>query len=191
MDSVDKGTRVAIVKGRNGNGVVGTVFWIGDDKYDEGKKRLGVRGDDGDTYWVSADNVEPSNVAEAPPEQPAYERGDCVEFEHQGELGIGEVFWIGPSKHGPGYRVGLKLPGDEDLWLDSRQVKRVLDGPAEAGGAPPTMDAGDPGPTEAPPMFEDGDPGPTEAPPFFEDGDPGYVEVPPMPEEFDEEGPPF
>jgi len=177
LQTVEKGMRVAIVKGRNGNGEVGTVFWIGDDKFNPGQKRLGVRGDDGETYWVSAENVEPTDAPEAEPEAPTYEKGDTVEFEHRGEMGIGEVFWVGPSKHGPGYRVGVKLEGDEDLWLDSRQVKRVLDGPAAPAGEPPPIEAGDPGPTAPPPPLED--------------GDPGYTEVPPMPEEWNDEEPPF
>ncbi len=176
MESVEKGARVAIVKGRKGNGVVGTVFWIGDDKYNEGKKRLGVRGDDGETYWISADNVEATDVPEAEPAEPDYERGDLVAFEHRGEEGLGEVFWVGPSKHGPGYRVGLKLEGEEDLWLDSRQVK----GRVDRGDVPPLDDADGPppeplsAPAGEPPAWEDGDPGIAEPPAEWNDEDPPF-----------------
>ncbi|MEN0064292.1 MAG: hypothetical protein AAGA48_19235 [Myxococcota bacterium] len=170
MDGVEKGNRVAIVKGRKGNGATGTVFWIGDDKYNEGQKRLGVRGDDGETYWVSADYVELTDVPEAEPGEPDYEKGDRVAFTNRGEEGIGEVFWVGPSKHGPGYRVGIKLEGDEDLWLDSRQVRRLDD---EAGSVAPA------------PVASTGEPPP------FEDGDPGMTEVPPMPEDWNDEDPLF
>lgn len=173
MESVEKGVRVAIVKGRKGNGVVGTVFWIGEDKYNEGQKRLGVRGDDGETYWVSADNVELTDVPEAEPEEPDYEKGDRVTYEHRGEEGIGEVFWVGPSKHGPGYRVGLKIEGEEDLWLDSRQVKARIEGDL------PALDGGD----EAPPELGE--------PPPFEPGDPGMTEAPAGVDEWDDEDPPF
>ncbi|MEO0600252.1 MAG: hypothetical protein AAF211_02395 [Myxococcota bacterium] len=176
MESVAKGARVTIVKGRKGNGVNGTVFWIGDDKYNEGQKRLGVRGDDGETYWVSASYVEATDVPESEPDEPEYEKGDRVTFEHQGEEGIGEVFWVGPSKHGPGFRVGLKLEGDEDLWLDSRQVKGLI----EDGGVPALDEA--PPPEVGVPAGE---------PPPFEDGDPGVTEPPAVTEDWDDEDPPF
>ena len=35
---VDKGQRVKVIKGRKAVGVTGTVFWIGDNKWGEGKR---------------------------------------------------------------------------------------------------------------------------------------------------------
>lgn len=179
MDSVEKGQRVTIVKGRKGNGVSGTIFWIGDDKYNEGQKRLGVRGDDGETYWVSAANVEATDQPEPAPEAPDYEKGDRVVFTQHGDEGFGEVFWVGPSKHGPGFRVGIKLEGDEDLWLDSRQVRRLEEGEAlpAVAPAPASVD-----PTAGVPL---------DGPPPLEDGDPGVTEVPPMPEDWNDDDPLF
>ena len=50
--TIDKGTRVTIIGGRRGKGQSGSVFWTGKNKWGDGD-RLGVRGDDGETYWVS------------------------------------------------------------------------------------------------------------------------------------------
>lgn len=53
---VAKGERVRFTKGKNA-GVEGRVFWFGDSKFGPGK-RVGVNGDDGETYWADADDVE-------------------------------------------------------------------------------------------------------------------------------------
>lgn len=133
---VDKGVRVSIVKGRTGKGVVGTVFWIGDDRFKEGSKRLGIHGDDGETYWVSADNVE---VSDAPPPAdagPELARGDRVTYPRGDEpRGEGEVVWIGESKHGPGQRVGVATDDGERLWFDARVLVRVGEGDGDAGSS--------------------------------------------------------
>ena len=50
--TIDKGTRVTIIGGRRGKGQSGSVFWTGKNKWGDGD-RLGVSGDDGETYWVN------------------------------------------------------------------------------------------------------------------------------------------
>ena len=47
----NKGARVKIIRGRSGVGVSGEIFWKGDSRYSDGE-RLGIRGDDGETYWI-------------------------------------------------------------------------------------------------------------------------------------------
>lgn len=129
---MDKGTRVEIVRGRNGKGAVGTVFWVGDDKFDEGSKRLGVRGDDGETYWVSSNNVERTGAEPPDDDGPELEKGDRVGWRRGEEEGEGEVFWLGPSKHGGGVRVGVRDDAGETHWFDARQLTPL----GGAAGAP-------------------------------------------------------
>ena len=45
---IGKGDRVKVTSGRS-EGVTGTVFWMGQNKYGPGD-RFGVRGDDGQTH---------------------------------------------------------------------------------------------------------------------------------------------
>jgi len=133
-----KGARVKVVKGRKSNGVTGTIFWVGDNKYGEGK-RYGLKGDDGATHWVAAEHCEAWDAPPEPVEAPDLVRGDRVAFQRDGEPDEGEVFWVGPSRHGPGTRVGVKTHDDETLWFDARQVKK-LDGaaaPSPRGPRPP------------------------------------------------------
>jgi hypothetical protein len=122
---MDKGTRVEIVRGRAGKGVVGTVFWVGEDRFNEGSSRLGVRGDDGETYWVSGDNVEPTDAEPPDDEGPELEKGDRVSWRRGEDEGEGEVFWLGPSKHGGGVRVGVRDEAGETWWFDARQLTPV------------------------------------------------------------------
>ena len=127
---MDKGTRVTIVDGHQGKGQSGSVFWTGKNKWGDGE-RLGVRGDDGETYWVSDADVE-TTTGEAP-EQPAgdtFEKGDRVSFTQRGQAGTGTVFWIGQSKNGPGQRLGVRDDnGEEAVWIDAR-IAKALEGDA-------------------------------------------------------------
>ena len=74
-----KGDRVAITGGKQGVGVRGDVFWIGENKYGPGW-RYGVKGDDGETYWLDAEKIGEEKNAPPPPEgseggrQPASQR---------------------------------------------------------------------------------------------------------------------
>ncbi|MBT3220611.1 MAG: hypothetical protein HN348_16115, partial [Proteobacteria bacterium] len=79
---MDKGTRVRIVKGRNGIDQTGTVFWEGPNKFGSGT-RLGIEGDNGQTYWIPTDNVEElgAAAATAAPEEPVLERGMRVQWQ--------------------------------------------------------------------------------------------------------------
>lgn len=132
---IGKGDRVKVTSGRS-EGVTGTVFWMGQNKYGPGD-RFGVRGDDGQTHWVDGTEVEPTDAAV--PEGPEFSRGDRVRFKHEGQEGIGTVFWTGKSRHGPGQRLGVNPDGaegrDDAVWLDSLAA-RPLD-PADDPGAPP------------------------------------------------------
>jgi hypothetical protein len=55
-DALGKGSRVRVTSGKD-EGVEGRVFWFGDSKFGPGK-RVGIKGDDGETYWLDADDVE-------------------------------------------------------------------------------------------------------------------------------------
>ena len=117
----DKGARVQIKPGNNGAGVCGEVFWKGAKKWGDGE-RLGVRGDDGETYWIDDDGVEATDQKSAPPEPGlTYSKGDRVKFKNRGQEGRGSVFWIGDSRNGPGQRLGINDDDGEDaVWLDAR-----------------------------------------------------------------------
>lgn len=125
---MDKGDRVRITGGRQGKDKTGTIFWKGPNKYGSGD-RFGVRGDDGETYWVSSDHVESSD-AKAPPVDsgPTFEKGDRVVYSVRGVEGTGEVFWIGESRNGPGQRLGVRPEdSDEAVWVDARQCRAATD----------------------------------------------------------------
>jgi hypothetical protein len=62
-ESIEKGSRVEIVGGRSGQGAKGEVFWVGPSQYGPGE-RYGVRGDDGETYWVDGRHVVPEGGQE-------------------------------------------------------------------------------------------------------------------------------
>lgn len=124
---MEKGSRVKVVKGRKVPiGTVGTVFWIGDNQWGEGK-RLGIEGDDGETYWTAASNCEETD--EAPVEIEPPEKGARVRIEEDGEPHEGEVFWTGPAKSGNGHRVGIRCDDGETRWADARKVE-ILAGSA-------------------------------------------------------------
>jgi hypothetical protein len=132
VSKIDKGTRVRITAGR-AEGVTGSVFWKGENKYGPGE-RYGVRGDDGETHWVSADQVEASDAPE--PEGETFDKGDRVRFQTDGEERTGTVFWTGDNRHGAGQRLGVN-PDDGDgrddaVWLNALGVERL-----EGDSAPP------------------------------------------------------
>lgn len=161
---MDKGARVTITGGRNGKGVSGEVFWKGANKWGSGE-RLGVRGEDGETYWVSDEDVElasgPAPKVEA---GPTFSKGDRVMFKQRGEEGTGSVFWIGESRNGPGQRLGIRNDADPDnaVWLDARFAKPLEGEAPPAGGAPPAVlhDDGDSEEPWSPPVNMDEVPGP-------------------------------
>lgn len=55
MAKISKGDRVLVTDSAN-HGKTGQVFWEGPNKFGPGR-RYGVRGDDGETYWVNEDGV--------------------------------------------------------------------------------------------------------------------------------------
>lgn len=177
---MEKGARVEIVKGRKGKGTVGTVFWVGENQYGPGV-RLGIEGDDGETYWVNADNVEPTAKGPPPePEEPS--RGDRVRFTLDDAVAHGEVFWVGPAKSGRGTRVGVNCDDGETRWLNARQVE------IDAGEAPSPSAAPDEGDLAPPPPVPAA---PADGPPPAPDW-----EAPPASEEWEDAGwddsdPPF
>jgi len=121
---VKKGDRVKITDGK-GSGQHGEVFWTGPNKWGPGT-RLGVRGDDGETYWVNDAGVEQS-AAKAPAPEPGetFEKGDRVAFSQRGQQGEGTVFWTGHGRSG-GQRLGVRPDDDEEaVWLDARFARRA------------------------------------------------------------------
>lgn len=117
-----KGTRVEIQAGP-GEGKTGEVFWKGKNKWGDGL-RLGIRGDDGETYWAADSEVQKSSKpAPKVDAGPTFEKGDRVRFQNNGQEGFGTVFWIGKSRRGPGQRLGIRDdhgPDDDAVWLDAR-----------------------------------------------------------------------
>ncbi len=125
-----KGDRAAIVAGRAGVGVRGSVFWVGENKYGPGM-RYGLRSDDGETFWV--DETQIGREEDAPPPPPraprddsaiALEKGARVEITGGPSVGVrGEVFWTGASRYGNGMRYGVRSEDGESHWVDSHQVR--------------------------------------------------------------------
>lgn len=134
----DKGDRAAIVGGRKGVGVRGEVFWIGENKYGSGS-RYGLRGDDGDTYWIDETHLGPEGDAPPTPEyeaKPVLEKGTHVAIVKGSDAGKeGEIFWVGDSKFGPGMRYGVRGDDAETYWADERQIE-VREAPAKKASAP-------------------------------------------------------
>lgn len=145
---MDKDTRVRIVKGRKGNGVTGAIFWVGENRYGPGQ-RFGVRGDDGETYWVAEDQVEETDAKPPPPpeEDARVQRGSRVCWTKGEQRFAGRVFWFGKSKHGPGHRVGVEDDDGETHWFAAHQVRLDEETPAQA--SQPPRSGGRPAPTVA------------------------------------------
>lgn len=132
---ISRGSRVRVTGGRKSLGVTGTVFWTGANKWD-GKERLGIEGDDGETHWVAAHHVEATD--DAPPEIELPAPGARVRFALEGVEVEGTVFWVGPAKSGRGHRIGVKDPAGGAHWLDARKLSPVAaDGPAWNEEEPP------------------------------------------------------
>jgi hypothetical protein len=132
---VDKGTRVKVYKGRNAVGTTGVIFWIGDNKFGDGK-RIGLEGDDGQTYWLPMENVqetsEASTVEDSGPEPV---KGSKVRWGSGETEGFGTVFWFGAAKNGRGNRVGVNDAHGETHWFSAKQVT-VIDDLPDAPVAP-------------------------------------------------------
>ena len=181
-----KGARVSITGGKKGKGVAGEVFWIGDNKFGEGK-RYGVKGDDGETYWIAGEHLNAETGARPPMAsgaEPALRKGDRVWVPLAGTEAVGEVFWVGASKRGDGTRVGVKDPGGETHWFDARQLRKANDDAPAARPAPKAVPVGH---RDEPPPFDDG-PGDSEPPPWgdvpaWEDA-PAWDEPPPADEDW-------
>jgi hypothetical protein len=165
--SAAKGDRVRIVEGK-GVGQHGEVFWTGPNKWGPGL-RLGVRGDDGETYWVSEDHTEPSAAgAPAPEPSETFAKGERVAFTQRGQQGEGTVFWTGTSRTG-GQRLGVRTDDSEDaVWLDARFARRVERQAPPAPLAPLADDTGDDDFEQAPFLEPDHAPslGPDDMPPM-------------------------
>jgi len=147
MSEFEKGDRVAVHRGKDA-GVRGEVFWIGENKFGDGM-RYGVRGDDGETYWVDEEQVGKEDGAPPPPKpkpEGALAKGDAVEITQGAGTGTrGEVFWVGKSKFGDGMRYGVRDADGEAHWVDDHQVKSLGGGAKKSGGekekdAPPPED---------------------------------------------------
>lgn len=132
---MDKGTRVQIVGGRKGLNETGEIFWKGPNKYGPGE-RYGVRGDNGETYWVLEDDIETSTTA--PPvfddDGRTWSKGDRVRLVADPDV-VGAVFWTGDSRAG-GQRLGLKREDDgETVWIDARFVEDAGDAPVRTSAS--------------------------------------------------------
>lgn len=128
-DDVDvaKGMRVRIDRGP-GRGKVGVVFWVGTK---DGKARVGLRGDDDETYWADRSAVVASEDGDAAPaaaadqasddgEPLAFAKGSRVAWKKGKHSGLGTVFWIGKNKFGDGMRVGVRDDETrETVWADA------------------------------------------------------------------------
>ena len=188
--ALGKGARVRVTGGKQGVGSTGTIFWIGDDKFNPGQKRFGVRADDGETLWISDAHVEElsGSAAELPPPPEPPRKGDRVQWRNRGDEGEGTVFWVGASKSGPGHRVGVRLDDQEEpLWLDARQIT-VIDAPPKATSALP-----DGGGRRAPSLGDDDEPAPLYADGAQPAGMPTWDDEAPVDERFapSDEEPPF
>lgn len=174
----DKGDRAAIVAGPKGVGVRGAVFWVGENKYGPGM-RFGLRGDDGETYWVDESQIGSEDGAPPAPARPAaakssitFNKGDSVKIiGGPNAVGsVGQVFWTGDSKYGNGMRYGVRV-GEDTVWVDGHQVE-AASAPAQGNDASDEPPAGmfddipadaQPPEGELPPEAFDGDDMPPEA----------------------------
>ena len=64
---------------------------------------------------------------------------------------VGEVFWTGESRYGPGMRYGVK-DGEETYWVDEENVEVIAAAEGGAGGGGGTSDAEEPPPAGPMPM---------------------------------------
>jgi hypothetical protein len=134
-----KGDRVGIVGGRQGKGMRGEVFWIGESRYGKGA-RYGIRGDDGETYWIDEQQVGAETDVPAPelpePGEPLA-KGTRVQITRGEAAGtLGEIFWVGESKYGRGPRYGVRDDEGETHWVDGPGCE-PSDAPAPARASAP------------------------------------------------------
>lgn len=126
----EKGTRVGIVGGKAGKGMRGEVFWIGESRYGKGS-RYGVRGDDGETYWIDEQHLGAETDVPEPqlPQRdlPVLAKGARVRItKGEGAGSTGEIFWVGESKFGHGMRYGVRADdGEETFWIDGPGVEAI------------------------------------------------------------------
>lgn len=92
-EKVAKGKKIKVVRGRKVPiGATGVVFWMGEVNYDPYKRfynstmRVGFKGDDGETYWTDARNVEVVNPSDY------YEDEKVVEMINA-QIEKGELIW--------------------------------------------------------------------------------------------------
>lgn len=135
-----KGDRVGIVDGRQGKGMRGEVFWIGESRYGKGA-RYGVRGDDGETYWIDEAHLGAETDVPAPklPElgEPL-EKGTRVQITRGEAAGtLGEIFWVGESRYGRGPRYGVRDDEGETHWVDGPGCEATDAPPPPKADAPP------------------------------------------------------
>lgn len=132
----EKGSRAAVVAGKKGVGVRGQVFWIGENKYGPGS-RYGLRGDDGETYWLDDTQIGPESAGQAAPQSqakkptasgPALDKGQRVVL--KASQVRGEVFWVGQSRYGDGMRYGVRDNDGNAHWVDAHELDVDRSGPA-------------------------------------------------------------
>lgn len=181
-----KGERVAIVGGKQGQGMRGEVFWIGESRYGKGA-RYGIRGDDAETYWIDEQHVGAETDVPAPalpdPGEPI-PKGTRVSITRGEAAGtLGEIFWVGESKFGRGPRYGIRDDEGETHWVD---------GP----GCEPSDSPAPPRPARAPEArdeshdFDDDAPPSARAPEFDDAPLPSDDDLA-FPEAGDDDEPPF
>ena len=137
-------------------------------------RRYGLRGDDGETYWVTDANIGAEEGAPPAPDsggpKETLSKGSRVSIVKGPAAGVeGEVFWVGDSKFGVGSRYGIKDPEGESHWADGNQVE-LLEGPTAAQDGARTRPSASPAFDEVP--FPDGDDDFAEPTPGFEDDNP-------------------
>lgn len=156
-----KGDRVGIVSGRSGKGMRGEVFWIGESRYGKGT-RYGIRGDDGETYWVDEQHLgAETDVPE--PELPGggrepLEKGTRVRITRGEAAGTtGEIFWVGEKKFGRGMRYGVRGDDEQTHWVDDVACEPLdeASAPSAGGSAGPPFDDDAPPPDDDDAPFED------------------------------------
>lgn len=140
-DDFEKGSRVKIVGGTQGVGVVGTIFWWGDSKYGDGM-RAGVSGDDDETYWVDSEHLgQPDaevddEVLETAEKAKAFKRGDRVKVVEGRDAGSeGTIFWWGESKWGDGMRAGIETDDGEKVWADASELAAAEGGSSSSSSS--------------------------------------------------------
>lgn len=123
-----KGKLVEVVRGRKVPvGTKGVLIWIGASRFGD---RVGVKDEAGEVHWTAAGNVEVvverdaegHAVLPAPPEPPAppaVTKGMAVRTP---DGFTGRVFWMGLTKSGTAWRVGVKDAAGTVAWASAAEV---------------------------------------------------------------------